>query len=249
MNNLDVVKLLVVDDEQAIVEEMTEYFESCGFVCIGATSAKQAKAIFSGDSEIGVIISDLRMPDEEGIALIKSLVNAYANKRVFEAILFTGHGGQQEVVDAMRVGIGDYYQKPVNMDELHRAVVRLIERVKERRVSAAAVNGLGEKLNTMEGSLNSLTEQLKDIRSKVGLPQCEPAKALPTTMNAALFDGLTSRQKDVALLVAQGLSNYQIGCELGISENTVKLYVSQILTATGRSNRTQLALAIQNNEG
>ena len=44
----------------------------------------------------------------------------------------------------------------------------------------------------------------------------------------------------------KGQTNYQIACELGITENTVKLYVSQVLRQTHMHNRTQLALALGN---
>ena len=60
----------------------------------------------------------------------------------------------------------------------------------------------------------------------------------------AIFDQLSPRQLDVARLVGKGQTNYQIACELGITENTVKLYVSQVLRLTQMHNRTQLALAL-----
>ena len=47
--------------------------------------------------------------------------------------------------------------------------------------------------------------------------------------------------------VGKGQTNYQIACELGITENTVKLYVSQVLRLTHMHNRTQLALALSPN--
>lgn len=60
----------------------------------------------------------------------------------------------------------------------------------------------------------------------------------------AIFEQLSPRQLDVARLVGKGQTNYQIACELGITENTVKLYVSQVLRLTHMHNRTQLALAL-----
>ncbi|MNR19926.1 transcriptional regulator NarL [compost metagenome] len=69
-------------------------------------------------------------------------------------------------------------------------------------------------------------------------PEVEPDN-LPT-----LFNKLSPRQLDVARLVSKGKTNYQIACELGITENTVKLYVSQVLRLTHMHNRTQLALAL-----
>jgi len=60
----------------------------------------------------------------------------------------------------------------------------------------------------------------------------------------AIFNQLSLRQLEVARLVGKGQTNYQIACELGITENTVKLYVSQVLRLAHMHNRTQLALAL-----
>jgi DNA-binding NarL/FixJ family response regulator len=76
------------------------------------------------------------------------------------------------------------------------------------------------------------------------LPRQTAAADPAAAGNLAGFDKLSPRQVDVANHIAKGMTNYQISCELGISENTVKLYVSQVLRATGKNNRTQLALAL-----
>ncbi|MNF71163.1 transcriptional regulator NarL [compost metagenome] len=60
----------------------------------------------------------------------------------------------------------------------------------------------------------------------------------------AIFNQLSPRQLEVARLVGLGKTNYQTACDLGITENTVKLYVSQVLRLTHMHNRTQLALAL-----
>ncbi|WP_433608094.1 response regulator transcription factor [Prescottella agglutinans] len=60
-----------------------------------------------------------------------------------------------------------------------------------------------------------------------------------------LLAELTERQRDVARLVADGLSNAAIARRLTLTEDTVKKYVSRILAATGCASRTQLALDVQ----
>jgi DNA-binding NarL/FixJ family response regulator len=52
---------------------------------------------------------------------------------------------------------------------------------------------------------------------------------------------LTRREQDVARLVADGLSNKQIGAALGISERTAKFHVSSVMSKLGAANRTQVA--------
>ncbi|MGL5066370.1 MAG: response regulator [Sarcina sp.] len=58
------------------------------------------------------------------------------------------------------------------------------------------------------------------------------------------LSSLTEREKDVALLVAQGLSNKEICGKLFLSEGTVKNYVSKILDKLNLENRTELAILI-----
>ncbi|PTR24918.1 LuxR family transcriptional regulator [Rhodococcus sp. OK519] len=73
--------------------------------------------------------------------------------------------------------------------------------------------------------------------------------ALTRNLEAAprrdLLAALTERQRDVARLVADGLSNAAIARRLTLTEDTVKKYVSRILAATGCASRTQLALEVQ----
>jgi DNA-binding CsgD family transcriptional regulator len=59
---------------------------------------------------------------------------------------------------------------------------------------------------------------------------------------AARPSGLTPRQGDVLDRLARGLSNAEIGQDLGMSENTVRIHVSAILKTLGLTNRTQAAL-------
>ena len=61
------VKVLVVDDETLIVEELCEFLESSGYVCIPCGSGQQAIECFSEDADIGLVLCDLHMPDMDGI--------------------------------------------------------------------------------------------------------------------------------------------------------------------------------------
>src|SRR5690606_22848409 len=95
-------------------------------------------------------------------------------------------------------------------------------------------------------SIDDLYQDLDKTRR-----QSDSVEAVEDEAGAAqlsdLFAPLSPRQLDVARLVAKGQTNYQIACELGITENTVKLYVSQVLRLTHMHNRTQLALALSPN--
>ncbi|MBJ8348832.1 LuxR C-terminal-related transcriptional regulator [Antrihabitans sp. YC2-6] len=67
-------------------------------------------------------------------------------------------------------------------------------------------------------------------------------RGLPVSRPAATLTKLSDRQRQVVQLVADGLSNAEIGETLSLAEDSVKKYVSRVLTATGCQSRMELAL-------
>ncbi|MFC5696986.1 response regulator transcription factor [Pseudomonas sp. GCM10022186] len=235
--------LLIVDDDEAIVVELQEFLESCGYHCVGCTSGLEAIRRFQEDAGIGVVLCDLHMPELDGISLVQRLEQLSAFTRAFEAIIFTGQAEPQDVIEAMRVGVADYYQKPIDPEQVLRAVRRLEERLYQRRQDNLELAQLNSKLRTLAESIDEL---YKDINKRRRIP-LDHSPAVAASSEIAVqppFDRLSPRQLDVARLVGKGMTNYQTACELGLTENTVKLYVSQILRLTHMHNRTQLALAM-----
>lgn len=247
MNKLtSAVKVLVVDDQPLIVEELCEFLESSGFRCVPCESSTQAIERFSEDAEIGLVLSDLHMPDMDGIQLVQELQRISGKHRVFEAIMLTGRADKQDVIKALRAGIADYYQKPIQLDELLEGVKRQEAALQERHKNVQ-LGHLNQKLQFLSESIDDLYQDLDKVRRNpaavvkdmLGGDSAEAEQEIP-----AIFNQLSPRQLDVARLVGKGQTNYQIACELGITENTVKLYVSQVLRLTHMHNRTQLALAL-----
>jgi DNA-binding NarL/FixJ family response regulator len=241
------VKVLVVDDQPLIVEELCEFLESSGYRCVPCESSLQAIERFTEDAEIGLVLSDLHMPDMDGIQLIQALQRLAGKHRAFEAIMLTGRADKQDVIKALRAGIADYYQKPIDLDELLEGVKRQEMALQDRQKNLH-LGHLNQKLQYLSESIDDLYQDLDKVRRspsavvRDGLGG-EPAEAEVQEM-PAIFNQLSPRQLDVARLVGKGQTNYQIACELGITENTVKLYVSQVLRLTHMHNRTQLALAL-----
>lgn len=239
------VKVLVVDDQPLIVEELCEFLESSGFRCVPCESSQQALKRFSEDTEIGLVLCDLHMPGMDGIELVQTLQKMAGRQRVFEAIMLTGRADKQDVIKALRAGISDYYQKPIDLAQLLEGLQRQEAALQERK-NELQLGNLNQKLQFLTESINDLYQDLDKVRRS-------PASEAASTQEAAvveippIFNQLSPRQLDVARLVGKGQTNYQIACELGITENTVKLYVSQVLRLTHMHNRTQLALALSPN--
>ncbi|AXM96753.1 response regulator [Pseudomonas plecoglossicida] len=235
------VKVLVVDDQEVIVEQLCEFLESQGHPCIAAYSTDQAIERYIADEGIGLVLCDLHMPERDGIELVRALKEV-GPQRMFEAIMFTGRADKQDVIRALREGFADYYQKPMDLDELLEGLRRQ-EQVLLERKSFQDLGNLNQRLQDLAGSIDELYQDLEKARGQ-GVHRRATDAEEPEGELPAAFEKLSPRQLEVARLVSKGKTNYQIACELGITENTVKLYVSQVLRLTHMHNRTQLALAL-----
>jgi DNA-binding NarL/FixJ family response regulator len=245
VNKATSVKILVVDDQPLIVEELCEFLESSGYRCVPCESSQQAIERFSEDTEIGLVLCDLHMPGLDGIQLVQELQRLSGKHRAFEAIMLTGRADKQDVIKALRAGIADYYQKPIDLDEMLEGVQRQEVALQERQKSLQ-LGHLNQKLQFLSASIDDLYQDLDKVRRSPRVSDVSDSDVsdLDRVEIPAIFNQLSPRQLDVARLVGKGQTNYQIACELGITENTVKLYVSQVLRLTHMHNRTQLALAL-----
>ncbi|KPZ23400.1 DNA binding response regulator, LuxR protein [Pseudomonas coronafaciens pv. striafaciens] len=243
VNNFPDMKVLVVDDQPLIVDELCEFLEGNGYTCVRCYSSLEAIEHFTHDSTVGIVLCDLEMPGMNGIEMVEAMKMAGGKSHLFEAIMLTGQAEKKDVIKALRAGIADYYQKPVNLDELLEGVQLQVEALNERQRNYHQLSLLNEKLRFLAASIEDIYQNMDNVQSK---PPPEK-KIAPRPENDAqmrvTLAKLSRRQQDVARLVSTGLTNYQIACELGITENTVKLYVSQVLRLTHMHNRTQLALA------
>lgn len=241
------VKVLVVDDQPAIVEELCEFLEANGYRCVPSFSSQQALECFALEPAIGLVLCDLHMPGLDGIELVRELKRQAGKHRPFEPIMMTGRADKQDVIKALREGFVDYYQKPVDLAELLEGLQRHEVSLAQRQKDYQHLGHLNEKLRYLADSIDDLYQDLDraraPLRNDAGQHTPVPAPALP-----AAFNQLSPRQLAVAQLVGKGQTNYQIACELGITENTVKLYVSQVLRLTHMHNRTQLAVALNPNQ-
>ena len=251
MNKLSsAVKILVVDDQPLIAAELCEFLEGSGYRCVSCETGKQAVERFNEDEAIGLVLCDLHMPGLDGIQLVQELQRLSGKHRVFEAIMLTGRADKQDVIKALRAGFADYYQKPVNPAELLEGIARQAVVLQERQKSLQ-LKHLDQKLQYLAESIDDLYQDLDKVRRgpRLSVSTDEADIAVDRVEIPAVFSHLSPRQLEVARLVGKGQTNYQIACELGITENTVKLYVSQVLRLTHMHNRTQLALALAPGHG
>lgn len=141
-------RVLVVDDEDFVRDSLIDLLDSEGFATVSASSGAAAlEALQSG--QVSVIVSDLRMPGMDGLALLEAVKK---ETQVIPVILLTGMGTVGDAVKAMKAGAFDFIQKPVSPDEfvvlVHRAVKHreLVSEVKRLRGTVEELRGPREMI-------------------------------------------------------------------------------------------------------
>lgn len=111
--------VLVVDDEADIREAIGTYLELEGLDYIEAKSGREALQIITNNKDIKFVISDLRMPNGDGIFLIDELRKI--DPVMPFIILVTGHADISKD-DAIKKGALDLFIKPPDMDHIIKLI-------------------------------------------------------------------------------------------------------------------------------
>ncbi len=107
--------ILIVDDDEAVRETLAELLEIVGFNPVQAGDAAEALAILRQEPNIDAMVTDLTMPGEDGIALIR---HARELNSGLPAILLTGYAEQTTSVATIAGGNFHVLRKPVESDRL-----------------------------------------------------------------------------------------------------------------------------------
>jgi len=117
--------ILVVDDEPNIRRVLEAVLTKDGHTVATAENGKKGLEALSNDSSIDVLITDLIMPDINGVELLASAKELNPNISV---LMITAHGTIKSAVDAMKLGAFDYITKPFDLDEIKLVVRNALER-------------------------------------------------------------------------------------------------------------------------
>jgi len=118
-------KILVVDDEKAIISLMDQAFSRSGFTVAQAESAEAAIEILKQE-KILVLFIDLNLPKMDGLELCKR-VKKDNPISIIHAV--TGYSSLFELVDCIDAGFDDYFKKPVDIRILIKAATEAFEKI------------------------------------------------------------------------------------------------------------------------
>jgi two-component system C4-dicarboxylate transport response regulator DctD len=119
---------MVIDDEPFIAEETAVGLQLNGYSTLTAGSASEALVLLDAHPEIGVIISDIRMPGLDGVLLVKRALIGRNDENALGIILMTGHA-----VNAPPEGVSACIAKPFAMQLLVDVIASTMAEVMTKR--------------------------------------------------------------------------------------------------------------------
>ncbi|MFA6886262.1 MAG: sigma-54 dependent transcriptional regulator [Fermentimonas sp.] len=125
-------KILIVEDDRSFGTMLLKWFERNGIsatLCNGMLSAQEK---LSEPEPFDVVLSDLRLPDGDGIMLLSWLKEE--NKSI-PVIIMTGYGEIQTAVSAIKLGAFDFLEKPINPSVLTQKIESALESVNTKKIS------------------------------------------------------------------------------------------------------------------
>jgi DNA-binding NtrC family response regulator len=132
--------ILIVDDDINILELLQRHLQSWNYHTYKAVSVKEAVQILR-DTNINLLITDLKMPEIDGSELLKFVSEHYPN---LPKLVVTGYPSVQDSLVAIKSGVADYLTKPFTKEELRSAINK----------SLAIKNKVKHDLNTSKASQN-----------------------------------------------------------------------------------------------
>ncbi len=116
-------KILIADDERTIRESVAMVLGDEGYEAHEASNGKEALELLT-EQDFDILITDLKMPEMDGMALIKESFKICPQTSV---IIITAHASIESAIEALRMGAFDYILKPFDFDDLLLRVERLME--------------------------------------------------------------------------------------------------------------------------
>jgi RNA polymerase sigma factor (sigma-70 family) len=211
------IQVLLVDDQQIVRQGLATILRyTPGLEVVGEAGDGQEAIALAQDLQPDVVLMDIKMPRLGGIPATRQICAQLPGTHV---IILTTYDTDDLVFEGIKAGARGYLLKDTTGEKLVEAIQGVM-RGEAQLDPAVASKVLGE--------FRRLAEE----------PAPRRAEAPEDDDLAVMIEPLTPREEEVLQLLAEGLSNKEIGARLHLTEGTVKNYVSAIIAKLQANDRT-----------
>jgi len=213
-----VIRVLIADDQALIraglrgILELESDLEVAGEAASGRQAVQQAR-----DLAVDVVLMDVRMPEMDGIEATAAICASSAQTHV-SVLVLTTFETDEHVMAALRAGASGFLGKGAKPETVVEAI-RLVAR--------------GDALLSPAATRSVIERVLREPR---------PEQAPDQGRLQASVEALTQREREVMVMVGEGMSNDEIADRLALSCHTVKTHVNRAMTKLDAHDRAQLVV-------
>ena len=213
----DALRVVLVDDEELVRSGLRLLLSNAPDIEVVAEASNGRDAVATVlDAQPDVVLMDIRMPVMDGIAAVEKILSV----QTVPIIMLTAFDTDSFILRALRAGAAGFLLKSTPPESLMAAV----------RAAAA-----GQPL---------LSPQVVDKLVGMQSPALDDAHSHHTRTARNRLGALSSREREIAELVAQGLNNQEIADRLVVSMATVKSHMQHILKKIGGTSRVHIAIMV-----
>lgn len=170
------IRVLLIDDEIPLLNALSAALKNDGLKCEMANTVAGALSILENSTSIELVISDIKMPDMDGIELLKHIRENYRDRPWLQVTFITGYATLENSVSALKLAATDFLYKPVRRQAL----------LKSTRYALKKATIVKRELHFMtqgKTHLDRLAEELQNIKTLlhpiVVEPDREPTEKRP----------------------------------------------------------------------
>ncbi len=198
-------QILLVDDDREFREELRECLDD--YDVIEAVSGQEALRVLKRPNEIDLVILDVMMPGLRGTEVLKEIKARSPEQKV---VILTGYSSKDVAIDALKGRADEYLEKPLDINRLKMAVVRLLG--ENRQADEQADRSTGAKMERIKRFLDRNWHKkvcLRDVAASAGLSEKYLSRLFREETGVCFNDyALKVKVKEAKKLLAQ---NWQVG--------------------------------------
>lgn len=169
-------KILVIDDDTSFCMMLKTFLQKKGYEVTNAFNAKDALAAIS-TTVYDVVLTDIRLPDSDGLEVMKSVKQVALNTQV---ILMTGYTDIKTAVSAMKTGAYDYVGKPINPDEILYTIEQALKKAESKKQPASEKQETAKKTTSSIDFVKGISAHADKLHEYVDL-------VAPTNMSVLII--------------------------------------------------------------
>lgn len=213
-DSVPLITVLVVDGLDLVRAGIVALLNAAHGLTVVADAANGDDAVrCAGPAQPDVIVTELRLPDVDGVTAARRILAANRQNRP-RVLVLTADPLDDVVDDALRAGVRGFLHKDSTPEELVAAIVTVAH----------------------GSTLLPASVAQRMLQAQVPSPH-------PRLRQAAALNALTDRERVVLRLTGAGLTNQDIAARLTITEATVKTHLNRTMTKLGLATRAQAVVA------